>query len=71
MKVLKMDEGLKCPVEGCRKVIHGMTGLDELQKLSTHMKRVHGRGDGYNVFDAMTFRDMSENNVQTKEGLIP
>jgi hypothetical protein len=65
-----MTDGLKCPVEGCKTIIHGMTGLQELSKLSAHMKRKHGRGDGYNVIEATVFRDMSERGVQTKEGLL-
>lgn len=65
-----MDNGLKCPVEGCKTVIHGMTGFQELEKLAKHMRKRHGRGDGFNIFDAMTFRDMSENNVKTKENLL-
>lgn len=35
------DNGLKCSVPGCKKVIRAMTGLQELTKLRQHMKRVH------------------------------
>jgi len=35
------DDGLKCTVPGCKKVIRAMTGLQELQKLQAHMARCH------------------------------
>ena len=34
-------DGLKCPVPGCKKIIRGMTGLQELQKLRSHYERAH------------------------------
>jgi len=33
--------GLNCTVPGCKKVIHAMTGFQELEKLRAHMKRAH------------------------------
>lgn len=33
--------GLRCQVPGCRKVIHAMTGLQELDKMRNHMARAH------------------------------
>jgi len=35
------DNCLRCTVPGCKKVIRAMTGLQELQKLRTHMRRAH------------------------------
>lgn len=35
------DDGLKCSVPGCKKVIHAITGLQEIQKLQAHMRRAH------------------------------
>lgn len=35
------DSGLKCTVPGCKKVIHAMTGLQELEKLRQHMRKAH------------------------------
>ena len=40
--------GLKCDVSGCRKVIHAMTGLQEIQKLQAHMHRAHQNPMGMN-----------------------
>jgi hypothetical protein len=34
-------DGLRCQVPGCKKVIHAMTGLQELQKMRAHMRRCH------------------------------
>lgn len=33
--------GLRCQVRGCRAVIHALTGLQELDKLIRHYRRVH------------------------------
>jgi hypothetical protein len=33
--------GLKCQVPGCKKIIHAMTGLQEITKMRAHMKRAH------------------------------
>lgn len=36
-----MDDGLKCTVPGCKKIIRAFTGLQELQKLQAHMRKAH------------------------------
>lgn len=34
-------DNLRCQVPGCKSVIRAMTGLQEIHKLITHMRRVH------------------------------
>lgn len=36
------QDNLRCQVPGCKVVIRAMTGLQEIQKLIAHVKRVHG-----------------------------
>lgn len=38
-----MKSGLKCTVPGCRAMIRGMTGLQELNRLDAHFRRIHGQ----------------------------
>lgn len=33
--------GLRCRVPGCKAIITGVTGLDEIMKLRQHFKRSH------------------------------
>lgn len=33
--------GLRCTVDGCRHVVHALTGLQEIQKLGRHIERKH------------------------------
>lgn len=61
------DNELICPVEGCKTIIHGWTGLDELQNLRKHMARKHRRN--VDTGDALTIRHNSEHGVPTTEGL--
>jgi hypothetical protein len=34
--------GLKCQLPQCSVIIHAMTGLQEIQKLISHIRRAHG-----------------------------
>ncbi len=52
-------DNLICPVPGCGKVIQALTGLQELQKLRTHMKRCHCAN--WSLEDTLKNRDAIEN----------
>lgn len=54
-----MDNGLKCTVPGCKKVIHAFTGFQELQKLQAHMSRAHRAN--WNMNEALENRVIMEN----------
>lgn len=60
-----MFDGLKCSVPGCKKVIHAMTGLQELQKLRQHMARAHKAN--WNMNETLENRVVIEN----KQGQLP
>jgi hypothetical protein len=39
-----MNDVLRCRLLGCRALIHGITGLQELEHLIQHFRRKHGQG---------------------------
>lgn len=53
---------LLCPVATCKTTIDAMTGLQELQKLMTHMKKKHKTSINMDI--AMKFREMVEKGVR-------
>ena len=55
--------GLRCDFPGCKKVIHAMTGLQEIQKLQAHMRRAHR--------DPMGMLEALDHRVAVEDGQTP
>lgn len=49
---------MKCPHVGCKSIINGMTGLQEIERLMTHYKRKHKKY--VDMRTALEIRSMAE-----------
>lgn len=49
---------MNCPIDGCRGQIFGVTGLQELNSLQSHMRRRHKTD--INMTDALALREIAE-----------
>lgn len=58
------DDGLKCTVPGCKKVIRAMTGLQEVVKLQAHMRKAHLAS--WSMSEALENRVVMENKAEKK-----
>lgn len=45
---------LKCPVQGCKRIIRALTGLQELMKMQKHFARCHRAS--INIREALEYR---------------
>jgi len=53
------NNGLRCPVPGCKTTIRGVTGFDEINKLRKHYAKAHWAN--ITMEEALTLRIKIEN----------